>query len=329
MSERATAMTSARHHIVFLERDALDAAVRRPAFAHTWSEHSGMGADNLVPALSDATIVVVNKIPLRGDTLERLPKLEFIAVSATGTDNVDLAWCKAHGIVVSNIRNYAVHTVPEHTFALILALRRSLFGYARDVSDGCWQRSGRFCLAGHPINDIHGTTIGIIGEGALGQGVATLARAFGMRVLFADHPPPKADDVEFTPLDDMLRESDIVTLHAPLTPSTRNVIGARELALMKPTAILINTARGGLVDETALRDALLRRKIAGAGFDVLTTEPPKDGNPLLDSDVMRLPNFILTPHTAWASAEAMQSLADQLVENIEAYAAGSPRNRCA
>ena len=324
-----TRMTPEIHHIVFLERDALDANVRKPAFAHTWTQHDGMDVGDLATTLADATIAVVNKMALRGDTMSKLSRLQFIAVSATGTDNVDLAWCKAHGIVVSNIRNYAVHTVPEHTFALILALRRSLFGYVRDVKDGCWQRSERFCLSGHPVSDIHGTTIGIIGEGALGQGVATLARAFGMRVLFADHAPPKAADVEFTPLDDLLREADIVTVHAPLMPSTRNVIGARELGLMKPTAILINTARGGLVDEAALRDALLAKKIAGAGFDVLTTEPTKAGNPLLEPDVLALPNFILTPHTAWASRGAMQGLADQLVDNIEAFAAGQPRNRCA
>ena len=321
--------TSQPHHVVFLERDALDAAVRKPSFAHTWAQHTGMDVSDLATTLADATIAVVNKVALRGDTLAKLSKLQFIAVSATGTDNVDLAWCKQRGIVVSNIRNYAVHTVPEHTFALILALRRSLFGYVRDVKDGCWQRSERFCLSGHPVSDIHGTIIGIVGEGALGQGVAMLARAFGMRVLFADHAPPRAPDVEFTPLDDMLREADVVTVHAPLTPSTRNVIGARELALMKPTAILINTARGGLVDEAALRDALLAKKIAGAGFDVLTTEPPKSDTPLLDPAVLALPNFILTPHTAWASREAMQDLADQLVDNIEAYVAGQPKNRVA
>ena len=315
-----------QHHIVFLERDALEATVRRPAFAHKWSEHQGIAPAALVATLYDATIAVVNKIPLRAEALGQLPKLEFVAISATGTDNVDLDYCAKNGIAVSNIRNYAVHTVPEHTFALILALRRSLFGYVRDVKDGCWQRSDRFCLAGHPINDIYGSTIGIIGEGVLGQSVATMARAFGMRVLFADHPPPKAPDVEFTPLDDVLREADVISVHAPLTPSTRNIIGVREFALMKPTALVINTARGGLVDEAALREALLQKRIAGAGFDVLTTEPPKNGNPLLELD---LPNFILTPHTAWASQEAMQSLADQLVDNIEAFAAGLPQNRVA
>lgn len=311
------------HHIVFLERDSLDAVVRPPAFEHTWAEHDWLGSEQVVAALADATIAIINKTPMRAATLSLLPHLQLIAVSATGTDNVDLGWCIHNGIAVSNVRNYAVHTVPEHTFALILALRRSLFGYAREVKAGNWQRAEQFCLSGHPVNDIFGSTIGIFGEGALGQGVAMLARGFGMRVLFADHPPPKASDVEFTLPDQVLQESDIISLHAPLTPATRNLIGARELGLMKKSALLINTARGGLVDELALRDALLTGCIAGAGFDVLTTEPPRAGNPLLDLD---LPNFILTPHTAWASREAMQALADQVIDNVEAFVAGSPRN---
>jgi glycerate dehydrogenase len=311
------------HRIVFLECDALDARVRRPAFAHDWAAHGKLDEDAVVAALSRATIIIVNKTRLTASMLEQLPDLKLVAISATGTDNVDLAWCAAHGVAVCNIRNYALHTVPEHTFALVLALRRSLPGYAADVRAGAWQRSDKFCLSGHPIRDIHGSTIGIFGEGVLGQGVATIARGFGMRVLFADHPPPRVEGIVFTPPDEVLREADIVTLHAPLTNATRNLIGARELSLMKPDAILINTARGGLVDEMALRDALLAGRIAGAGFDVLTVEPPKDGNPLLDLD---LPNFILTPHVAWASREAMQALADQLIDNIEAFVAGSPRN---
>jgi glycerate dehydrogenase len=316
-------MAQAAHHIVFLERDSLDATVRRPAFEHTWAEHDRLDPEQVVAELFNATIAIVNKTPLRAATLARLPHLKMIAITATGTDNVDLSWCSQNGVAVSNVRNYAVHTVPEHAFALILALRRSLFGYARDVAVGHWQQAGQFCLSGHPINDIFGSTIGIFGEGALGQGVAALARGFGMRVLFADHPPPKSVDVEFTPADQVLRESDIVSLHTPLTPATRNLIGARELGLMKKSALLINTARGGLVDELALRDALVKGSIAGAGFDVLTKEPPREGNPLLELD---LPNFILTPHTAWASREAMQALADQLIDNVEAFVAGSPRN---
>jgi glycerate dehydrogenase len=311
-------------HIVFLERDSLEAQVRRPAFAHSWEEHGGkLAAGEVVPRLARATIAIVNKTALRAEAIGRLPELKLIAVAATGTDNIDVAACRARGIVVSNIRNYAVHTVPEHTFALILALRRNLIAYREDVARGLWQKSDRFCLSSHPIHDLHGATLGIFGEGSLGQGVASLARAFGMRVLFADHAPPKAAGVEFTPADRVLREADIVSLHLPATPQTLNMIGQKELAKMKPGALLINTARGGLVDEHALADALRRGTIAGAGFDVLSAEPPAPGNPLLGVD---LPNFILTPHVAWASREAMQSLAGQLIDNVEAFARGAPRN---
>lgn len=311
------------HHIVFLERGSLEANVRRPAFAHGWAEHGKVSESEAVRCLADATIAIVNKTPLRADMLAQLPKLRLIAVAATGTDNIDIAECRRRGIVVSNIRNYALHTVPEHAFALILALRRNLLAYRADVERGLWQQAEQFCLFGHPIGDLHGSTIGVVGEGVLGQGVARLARGFGMRVLFADHAPPKALDVEFTPFETVLAEADVISLHTPLTPQTRNLIGAAELARMKPTALLINTARGGLVDEQALADALKRGVIAGAGFDVLTVEPPREGNPLLD---LRLPNFILTPHVAWSSREAMQALADQLIDNVEAFVRGEPRN---
>ena len=187
-------MSAASHRIVFLERDSLDATVRRPQFEHTWHEHDRLGANEVIAALAEATIAIVNKTPLRADSLARLPQLKLIAITATGTDNVDLQWCAAHGVVVTNVRNYAVHTVPEHTFALILALRRSLFGYARDVAAGKWQRAEQFCLSGHPVNDIFGSTIGIFGEGALGQGVAALARGFGMNVLF-DHDLANSSEV--------------------------------------------------------------------------------------------------------------------------------------
>jgi glycerate dehydrogenase len=216
-----------------------------------------------------------------------------------------------------------VHTVPEHAFAMILALQRNILAYRRDVENGRWQQVDQFCFFDHPIRDLFGSTIGIIGEGVLGQSTANIARGFGMKVLFADHAPPKAPGVEYTPLDQVLAQSDIVTLHTPLTPDTRNMIGMEQLRKMKRSAILINTARGGLVDEAALVQALKEGVIAGAGFDVLTKEPPKEGNPLLD---LRLPNFILTPHVAWASDGAMQFLSDQLIDNIEGFVKGSPQH---
>jgi glycerate dehydrogenase len=260
---------------------------------------------------------------MRSATLAQLPDLKMIAVAATGYDVVDVSYCKEHGIAVANIRNYAVHTVPEHAFAMILALRRNLLAYRQDVENGVWNRSEQFCFFTHPIGDLHGATLGIIGEGAIGQATAAIGRAFGMRVLFADHAPPKMDGIAFTPHDQVLAESDVISLHCPLIPATRNLIDLTAFRKMKRSALLINTARGGLVEEAALIQALDQALIAGAGFDVLTVEPPRDGHPLLD---VRRSNFILTPHVAWASDGAMQFLADQLIDNIDRWAAGNPQN---
>ncbi len=312
------------HRVVFLDRASLKATVRKPSVAAEYVEHEKtVGLEDTLAKLKGATVAITNKVPLRGELLAQLPDLKMIAVAATGYDVIDVPYCKEHGIAVANIRNYAVHTVPEHTFALMLALRRNILAYREDVEAGVWQKSDQFCFFTHPIGDLHGATLGIIGEGALGQGTATIARAFGMKVLFADHAPPKAPGVEFTPMDEVLAQADVISLHCPLTPSTRNVIGIEQLRKMKRTALLINTARGGLVDEAALIQALDEGLIAGAGFDVLTVEPPRDGHPLLD---VRRPNFILTPHVAWASDGAMQFLADQLIDNVELWAKGTPQH---
>jgi glycerate dehydrogenase len=311
------------HHVVFLERDSVKANIRRPRFEHTWTEYQSTTPDQVVVRLKDATIALINKTQLREATLAQLPKLKMIAVAATGYDCVDVAACRARGIAVANIRNYAIHTVPEHTFALILALKRNLIAYRQDVENGLWQKATNFCFFTHDIGDLHGTTLGIVGEGAIGQATAAIARGFGMRVLFADHAPPKAEGVVFTPFDQVLAEADILSLHCPLTPATRDLIGIEQFRKMKRSALLINTARGGLVNEAALIQALDEGLIAGAGFDVLTSEPPRNGHPLLE---VRRPNFILTPHVAWASNEAMQFLADQLIDNVEAWVAGSPQH---
>jgi len=308
--------------VVFLDRQSLKARVRTPA-GFEYVEHDKTSPEQVVERLKDATVAITNKIPLRAEALRQLPNLKMIAVAATGYDVIDVPYCKEHGIAVANIRNYAVHTVPEHAFALILALRRNLIAYREDVQNGVWQKSDQFCFFTHDIGDLFGATIGILGEGALGQGTAKIARGFGMKVLFADHEPPKMEGVEFTPLDQVLAEADVISVHCPLTPSTRNMIGIEQFRKMKRNCLLINTARGGLVDEQALIQALDEGLIAGAGFDVLTTEPPKNGHPLLD---VRRPNFILTPHVAWASDGAMQFLADQLIDNIDAWAAGKPQH---
>lgn len=311
------------HSVVFLDRDSLKAKVRKLNFESRYTEHAKTSPDEVVAKLKGATVAITNKVPLREESLAQLPDLKMIAVAATGYDVVDVAACKKRGIAVANIRNYAVHTVPEHAFALILALRRNILAYRQDVENGVWQKSEQFCFFTHDIGDLFGATLGIIGEGALGQGTAKIARGFGMKVLFADHAPPKMEGVEFTPMEQVLAESDVISLHCPLTPDTKNMIGIEQFRKMKRNALLINTARGGLVDEAALIQALEEGLIAGAGFDVLTTEPPKNGHPLLD---VRRPNFILTPHVAWASDGAMQFLADQLIDNIELWVAGKPQH---
>jgi glycerate dehydrogenase len=308
-----------QHSIVFLDRSTLEANLRTPSFPHTYKEYAVTSPDEVVPRLEKTTIAIINKVPMREETLAALPDLKMIAVAATGTDVVDKAYCKAHGIIVSNIRNYAFNTVPEHVYALAFALRRSLMAYRDDVRAGRWQECDQFCFFDHPIRDMRGSTIGIVGFGAIGKSVARIAEAFEQKVLAYDvFPQPGLVDLET-----LLRESDIITLHAPLTPETKNMIGEREFKMMKRDAILINTGRGGLVDEAALAAALTEGIIGGAGFDVLTVEPPKQGNILLD---LRLPNLIVTPHVAWASREAMQILADQLIDNVEAFAAGKPQN---
>jgi glycerate dehydrogenase len=309
--------------IVFLDRNSLIADIRAPSFAHDWIDHDQTAPEDVISRIQGADIVIVNKVKLSAETLAQAPRVKMIAVSATGTDNVDLAYCRAHGIVVSNIRGYAVHTVPEHAFMMMLALRRNLLGWREDVRAGLWEKADQFCLFTRPINDLYGSTLGIVGHGSLGSGMKKLAEAFGMQVLIAERKGAATTRTGHTPFDGMLAEADVISLHTPLTTETRHMIGAREFGLMKPSAILINAARGNLVDEAALVEALKSRRIAGAGFDVLSVEPPREGNPLLDLD---LPNFILTPHVAWGSREAMQTLADQLVDNIDAFVAGKPSN---
>lgn len=312
--------------IVYLEADSLRAHIRRPNFPHTWTQFAQTPADKVAKRLIDADIAIINKARLDVGVLAQLPKLRLIALAATGADNVDLAACRARGIAVANIRGYAVNTVPEHVFMLLLALSRRLLDYRADIANGRWQEAPGFCFFDHPIRDLAGATLGIIGRGALGEGVALRAAAFGMKILWAEKKGAQACRAGFTPFDEVLAHSDAVSLHCPLNDDTRNLLGAEELAQLKDGALLINTARGGLVDEAALAQELLRGRIA-AGFDVLSTEPPRAGNPLLAASVLALPNFILTPHVAWASSAAMQRLADQLIDTIEAWQRGERMNR--
>jgi len=309
--------------IVFLERNTLQANLRKPAFAHEWRDYEETRPHEIVERLEGATIAVVNKLALRASDLRQLPELRLIAVAATGVDNIDLDYCRQRRITVTNVRGYARHTLPEHVLMLMLTLRRNLIKYREDLQVGAWQKSAQFCLLSSPIHDLHGSKLGIIGYGALGQAVGELAHAFGMNLLIAEHKSARSVRPGRVPFLEVLRGSDVVTLHAPLNDETRHLVGRDELASMRKSALLINCARGGLVDEAALAEALRSGEIAGAGIDVLSAEPPRAGNPLLD---LELPNLILTPHVAWASREAMQALADQLVDNIEAFVRGEARN---
>jgi len=314
------------HKIVFLDRATIAPQIRlrRPDFEHELVTHEHTSRDEVVARLAGASIAITNKVPLTAAILERLPELRLVAVAATGTDCVDKAYCQRHGIAVANIRGYAVNTVPEHTFALILALRRNIVAYRDDVIKGEWQKSRQFCFFNHAIHDLAGARLGIIGEGVLGQRVAEIARAFGMVPLFAAHKGKSGFGRLYTPWDEMLATSDILTLHSPLTPETRGMIAMPEFRAMARRPLIVNTARGGLVDEEALAQALDEGLVSGAGFDVAAGEPPA-----ADSPMMRIagrPNVILTPHVAWASDEAQQTLADQLMDNIENFVKGTPSN---
>lgn len=315
--------------IVQLEGGSLIADLRRPAFPHEWIEHVSTPLGLIVERLRGAEIAIVNKALLSAAAVDALPALKMVAVSATGTNNIDLAACRARGIVVSNVRGYAEHTVPEHVIALLLALSRQLFAWRDSLLAGRWQASAQFCLFDHPIRDLHGSTLGLVGGGSLGSAVARLAEAFGMTVIRAERRGASVVRPGYRPFFDVLAEADAISLHCPLNVDTAGLIGEAELRAMKRSALLINTARGGIVDEAALLRALREGWIAGAGFDVLAEEPPAAAHPLLDPDLLAQPNFILTPHVAWSSRAAMQALADRLVDNIEAFARGEPINRVA
>ncbi|HXI24895.1 MAG TPA: D-2-hydroxyacid dehydrogenase [Pyrinomonadaceae bacterium] len=309
--------------IVFIERNTIRANFRRPDFDHEWIEYPESTAEQVPERIRDATLIISNKLSLGEVQLSQAPKVKLIAIAATGSDCVDLEYCRRRGITVCNARGYAANSVPEHVLMLILALRRNLLAYRLDVQEGKWQHSKQFCLLTHPLHDINGSTVGIVGYGAIGKSMASLAEAAGMKVLISEHKNARDVRAGRTGFTELLQQSDIVTLHCPLTVDTRDMFGRSEFEMMKRSALLINTARGALIQEDALIDALKNGLIAGAAVDCLREEPPTNGNPLLDLD---LPNLIVTPHVAWASDEAVQALADQVIDNIEAFVAGRPQN---
>jgi len=284
----------------------------------------GMTDDGHIgPRVADADIVLLNKCVLTRDHLRNSRRLKLIALAATGTDNVDLAAARELGIAVCNVRGYCSQSVMQHVWAMILCLTQHLTEYTRLAKDGSWVRDEERTVLAHPIRELSGRTLGIVGWGELGKAAARGAEAFGMRVLIASRPGGSTEPGHVE-LDRLLATSDVVSLHCPLTPATRGMIGARELALMKPDALLINTARGGLIDGHALAAALKAGRLGGAGIDVLAREPPVGGDPLLDPGI---PNLLLTPHVAWAAKEARQRCLDEVAANVQDFLKGGRRGR--
>ena len=309
--------------IVVLDRDTL---VNRPFdfdFPHTLSSYGTTEAHETLARIRGADIVITNKVVISAQAFAENPQLKLVAVTATGVNNVDVEAAKQNGTAVCNIRAYGNESVAEHAFMMMITLMRNLPAYQRDVAAGLWENSPFFCHLGAPMRDLNGKTLAIFGRGNIGKTLANYAQAFKMNVVFAEHKNAQSVRDGYVSFDEAIRSADVVSLNCPLTPQTANMIGEAELQQMKPGAILINCGRGGLVDEAALVAALKYGQIGGAGFDVLTQEPPRDGNPLLKA---RLPNLIVTPHIAWASQEAANRLFDILLNNINRFVAGNPQN---
>ena len=273
--------------------------------------HAATSPQQVLEHIADHQVVISNKVVIDEQVMQACPQLKLILIAATGTNNVDLAAARRRGIAVYNCQAYGTPSVAQHTLMLMLVLITRFESYRQAVREGAWQRSSQFCLLDYPIGELAGRTLGILGYGELGQQVARLASAFGMHILVGSIPG--REHPERPTLEQLLPQVDVLSLHCPLTDATRNMIGAEQLAAMKPGSLLINTGRGGLVDEQALVDSLRNGHLGGAGFDVLTTEPPIAGNPLLDA---QLPNLVVTPHSAWGSREARQRIVQQLAENL-------------
>jgi glycerate dehydrogenase len=278
---------------------------------------------DVAAAIAGAEVVLSNKLRFTRDVLAQAPGLKLVALAATGTNNVDLDAARERGVAVCNLRDYCTASVVQHVMGTLLLLTQKLREYDTLVRSGAWQRGEQFCLLTYPIRELTGRKLGIVGYGALGRGVAHAAQAFGLEVLLANRPGGTPVAGRFD-LDELLPQLDVLSLHCPLTPATQGMIGAARLARMKPDAVLINTARGALVDSDALAAALRAGRLGGAAIDVLPQEPPVDGNPLLADDI---PNLIVTPHIAWAAREARQRCIDEMAANVEDFRRGGRRGR--
>lgn len=306
--------------IVFLDSTAIPKhiPIPRPRFEHEWIEYEYTSSDQVVERMQDAEIAVTSKVVFSREVMQQLPKLKLIAITATGTNNVDLVAAKSLGIAVKNVTGYSATTVPEHVLGLIYALKHSIMSWYRDQLSAKWADSKQFCYFDYPITDVKGSTLGVVGKGCLGSEIGRLATLLGMNVLYAEHRGVTACREDYTPFEEVLKQADIITLHCPLTETTQNLMNKETLGLMKKGAFLINTGRGPLVDERALVDALESGHLGGAAVDVLVKEPPEKENPIIQA-ATRLPNLIVTPHIAWASDSAVTTLVNKVTQNIETF----------
>lgn len=307
-------------NIVFLDSTAIPKhiPIPRPSFPHNWVEYEYTSAEQTIERAKDADIIITSKVILSREVLQQLPKLKLIAITATGTNNVDLEAAKEFGVAVKNVTGYSATTVPEHVLGMIFALKHSLAGWQRDQLTEKWTESKQFCYFDYPITDVKGSTLGVFGKGCLGTEVGRLAELLGMKVLYAEHRNATTCREGYTPFEEVLKQADILTLHCSLTETTKNLINQETLSLCKKAAYLINTGRGPLIDEQAVCDALKSGQLGGAALDVLVKEPPEKNNPLIEL-AKTMPNLIITPHIAWASDSAVTTLTKKVTQNIEDF----------
>jgi glycerate dehydrogenase len=310
-----------KKYIVFLDSSTFPNHLKfsKVKFPHTWKNYKTTSPEEVINRIKDAHIIVNNKVDLGPNELVHAKKLELIALTATGTNIIDLEYCHKNNIKVCNLRNYASITVAEHAFALMLVIMRQIKGLEEDIGSGLWQKQKIFTMVNRRVFNLYNKKIGIIGKGSIGKQVAKLARAFSMEVEFIS-----AQNLKKPQLHKFLKKQDIITLHCPLNKNTKDLISSKELTIMKKSAVIINTARGGIINELALVNAIKKKIIAGAGIDVTTAEPPKKNHPYYR--IIKHSNFVWTPHTAWASEEALQASMDQLILNINEFYLGKPRN---
>ena len=312
-------MTMNKTHCVFLDKNSIDCGDMDFSLIESLTQLEMLdtcSSDEVVAKAGHAEIIISNKVNLGAKHFEQLPKLKLICVIATGTNNIDLVAAEKHGIMVRNVKDYAAASVSQHVFMLILALSSGFLEYKRDVKQGAWQNQDQFCLLSHPMQELNGKTIGLIGYGHIAQSVERIALAFGMKVLIAQSFNPANNYENRTDLNTLLAQSDVISLHCPLSDQTKNLIAKEEFSQMKSNAIIINTARGGIIHESDLLDALKTGEIAAAGIDCLSTEPPTASDPMITAN---LPQLIITPHNAWGSVQARQRLVDGTAQNIDNF----------